>query len=147
MRAELDYTRRRVVCGRVGCGAEIASVLAAKDGRVVFFWPGWSYGHASSRWELSARSAARLSQGRPPTRRRERQDEFTGAVRIVTPMSGRVTGRALYRFPAKAKCPGCGSVNTLDARRFDVLTWTEAKPEGIALSVARALLTGRTALG
>ena len=129
LKARLDKkTGHRAVCGRMDCGADIAIVVECRVSeefveepvdtgfrlRVLCFEPGWIQ-RRDGVWQLSAhsqRSLRRLDSGK------------VSRARMLGRRGGTsVEGRRVHclvrpALPARAKCPRCGFIQTLDAQRL-----------------------------
>ncbi len=106
--AYLDETGSRVLCGH--CGREIARVPEHRGW--IAFGEGWV---CNSRrwpdlWQLSKRTAKRLSRGQTPRVRRHQS---------VAPHEVPFEMRT-ERLPAAVKCHGCGSKQILDPEALNV---------------------------
>ena len=118
--ARLDRrTGRRILCGRIDCGHQIAevredlqegtsdSVPALLRVRQVWFLPGWAWYRQEGEWRVSKYAQGRVVRGQRPKVRRY----------------PRVAGASLHRhdalwspaeLPTEAICWQCGSRNKID---------------------------------
>jgi len=121
--------RRRIVCGAVECGTELAQVdllggynlidrlgarptMAHPDDRsagYVSFSPGWVQDD-NDRWVLTRRAMDRLLHQRPPKYRKS------------IPRTGRQVRRTTT-LPAVVVCPACGRANSVTDEGLGITEW------------------------
>jgi hypothetical protein len=124
----------RVICGMLGCGADIATVtervstleetVVVEQGRSVtrlkvgekirllFFPPGWARRDQDGVWRLTNHARRQIELGYRPKLRRGNL-RAAGKTRQV-PMGP--------PLPVRVECSTCGSFQTLDAARLRVET-------------------------
>lgn len=128
--ARLDRTERRVLCGVIDCGAEIARVVdeytkgrvfpgEPPNYRAVWMGPGWDI-RPDGVWALTSRA-----------KRQMRRAQLTGCGGLTgsrkTPVDsyrekakGHVQGWLAYDLPFDVICPQCGSRQTIDPKTLNV---------------------------
>lgn len=123
LKARLDKSRTRVLCGMIDCGKTIARVVDRDGERVVWFGPGWVMKRDGS-WAFSERAQRRVRRGKTPEAR---------AVSHGIQLEHRaVLGFVPRRLPVLAQCkdPKCpGGPQELDAQPLGVVPSIRARTQ------------------
>jgi len=139
LKARLDKSGLRVLCGVRDCGTKLCWVLAPIVGgrRVLFFLPGWTR-RDDGVWAMTARAVRRVRQGRRPADR-----SWYSAITLSGSRDERAP-RGIIPYcvadrPLEAVCPSCGFRQVLDPDPLNVVLgergktlFKSASPHGIA---------------
>lgn len=132
LKARLDRSGSRVMCGVVDCGQQLGKVIERfpwRDNpyspRGLCLGPGYREDEHGI-WSLSSRANKRFRQGKLP---RESRNPLAGSHHEH---DARLFGRRPFCLPADIRCPKCGFVQSLDpdALRVVILPrelWSHAK--------------------